>query len=477
MILYFNLSDEEKYAYDLIQRATATMGVEAYVIGGYVRDKILGRKSYDIDVVVVGNGIDFAAEIASYIHPAPKVAYYKTFGTASIRHKDLIIEFVGARKESYSAESRKPSVENGTLYDDQLRRDFTINALAISMNQKNYGELFDPFDGMEHLEQKLIKTPLDADVTFSDDPLRMMRAIRFANQLNFTIDPDTFQAIIRNKERIKIVSAERIYTELDKIMHCDKPSVGFRLLFESGLLQFILPEMVELSGVDYQDGKGHKDNFLHTMEVLDNLAAKSKDVWLRWAALLHDIAKPPTKKFDPVQGWTFHGHEVLGAFMVPRIFKRMKMPLDQHMKFVQKMVRYHLRPISLTSENITDSAVRRLLFDAGDDIDSLMQLCEADITSKNERKVKRLLENYEMVRTRLQEIEEKDRLRNWQPPIDGQVIMETFEVRSGPIVGELKNEIREAVLDGTIENEYRAAFDYLLDLGKKKGLKFKIEQE
>jgi putative nucleotidyltransferase with HDIG domain len=471
MVLYFNLTEEEESAYALIRDVATEAGQEAYIVGGYVRDKILGRRSKDIDIVVLGDAIAFARTIASKISPKLPVATFKNFGTASVRFGEIDLEFVGARKESYSADSRKPAVESGTLYDDQLRRDFTINALSISMNLSNYGELIDPFDGMEDLERRVIKTPLDADITFSDDPLRMLRAIRFANQLDFEIDPITFSAIARNKERIKIVSKERIYTELDKIMKCDKPSVGFHLLFESGLLDLILPELAILSGVEYQEGKGHKDNFVHTLQVLDNLAEKSEDVWLRWAALLHDIGKAPTKRFDQRVGWTFHGHDALGAVMVPRIFKRLRMPLDHNMKFVQKLVKYHLRPISLTKEDITDSAIRRLLFDAGEDIDALMMLCEADITSKNVKKVERLLANYELVREKLLEVEEKDRMKNWQPPIDGNIIMETFELHSGPVIGELKNEIREAVLEGVIKNEFDDAYKFLLELGKKRGLR------
>lgn len=471
MVLFFNLTEEESSSYTLIREAANELGIEAYIVGGYVRDKVLGRKSKDIDIVVLGDAIRFAKQIASKISPKLPVATFKNFGTASVRFGEIDLEFVGARKESYNSNSRKPSVEAGTLYDDQLRRDFTINALSISMNEANFGELIDPFDGMQDLELKIIKTPLDADITFSDDPLRMMRAIRFANQLDFEIESNTLAAIERNKERIRIVSNERIYIELDKIMKCEKPSVGFHLLFNTGLLEIILPELSVLSGVEYQEGKGHKDNFVHTLQVLDNLAANSDDVWLRWAALLHDIGKAPTKRFDQKSGWTFHGHDALGAVMVPRIFKRLRMPLDHNMKFVQKLVRLHLRPISLSNEDITDSAIRRLLFDAGEDIDALMLLCEADITSKNARKVERILANYEMVRAKLVEVEEKDRLKNWQPPIDGNLIMETFEIHSGPVVGELKNEIREAVLEGVIKNEFEEAFQFLLELGKKRGLK------
>lgn len=474
MVLFFDLSEEENYIYAIIGEAAQELQSEAYMIGGYVRDKILGRKSYDMDIVSVGSGIALAKKVAEKLKPVPKVAVYQNYGTASLRNEHLILEFVGARKESYSPNSRKPAIENGTLYDDQLRRDFTINALAISLNPGSYGELIDPFDGMEHLSQRLIKTPLDPDKTFSDDPLRMMRAIRFANQLGFIIHPETLNAIKNNNARLQIVSPERIYIELDKIMRCDVPSIGFKLLYDTGLLNLILPELVELAGVEYQNGKGHKDNFYHTLQVLDNVAEKSNNIWLRWAALLHDIAKPATKKFDPKSGWTFHGHDILGAIMIPKIFKRLRMPLDNQMRYVQKLVRYHLRPISLTKENITDSAVRRLIVDAGEDIDDLMLLCEADITSKNQQKVRRLLDNYEMVRQKMAELEENDRLRNWQPPISGDTIMNAFDLQSGPLIGELKNEIREAVLEGTIENDFRAAYDFLLDLGKKKGLKIKV---
>ena len=475
MFLLLNSTKTEELVYNVLSRAAKELDCQVYLIGGYVRDKVLGRRSKDIDIVCVGDGIALAEHVNNLLNNEHPVVIFKRFGTASIRFKEVELEFVGARKESYSIDSRKPSVLAGTLYDDQLRRDFTINAMAISLNEDTYGELLDPFDGMEHLEEKLIKTPLDPGSTFSDDPLRMMRAIRFANQLNFTIDPNTFQSMTNNCERLKIVSIERIMTEFQKIMECDKPSIGINLLFEAGLLDYFIPELVELHGVEIQEGKGHKDNFYHTLQVLDNVCKNSDNVWLRWAALLHDIAKPATKRFDDKQGWTFHGHEALGAAMVHRMFKRMHLPLDHQMKYVQKLVRYHLRPISLTKEDITDSAIRRLLFDAGDDIDDLMILCEADITSKNERKVKKLLENYELVRLKLKEIEEKDKMRNWQPPVTGELIMETFGIKAGPIVGDLKNEIREAILDGDLENEFTAAFSFLVELGQKRGLNRKLK--
>ena len=477
MFLLLNSTKTEEAMYSILSKAAKELECQTYLVGGYVRDKVLGRRSKDVDVVCVGDGIALAEHVNRLLKNNAPVVVYKNFGTAALKYKEVELEFVGARKESYTRDSRKPSVIAGTLYDDQLRRDFTINALAISLNEENYGELLDPFDGMEHLEDKLIKTPLDPNSTFSDDPLRMMRAIRFANQLNFRIHPDTFEAIKTNKERLRIVSIERIMTEFQKIMACEKPSIGINLLFEGGLLDYFFPELVELHGVEIQEGKGHKDNFYHTLQVLDNVCVNTDNIWLRWAALLHDIAKPATKRFDEKQGWTFHGHEALGAAMVNRLFKRMKLPLDYQMKYVQKLVRYHLRPISLTKEDITDSAIRRLLFDAGEDIDDLMILCEADITSKNEKKVKKLLENYELVRLKLKEIEDKDKLRNWQPPVSGEMIMETFGIKSGPIVGDLKNEIREAILDGDLENEFTAAFSFLVDLGEKRGLKRKMEME
>jgi len=440
------------------------------VVGGYVRDRLLGRPSKDMDIVCVGSGIQLAREIATLLRPIPRVVIYKRFGTAMLKHKDLEIEFVGARKESYRADSRKPTVENGTLEDDQNRRDFTINALAVSLNPDSFGEIIDPFGGLHHLEQKLIKTPLAPDRTFSDDPLRMMRGVRFATQLNFNIEDETIESISRNKNRINIVSAERITTELNKILLSPKPSIGLKKLFDTGILHIIFPEMAALYGVETRNGRSHKDNFYHTLEVVDNLSEKTDNLWLRWAAVLHDIAKPPTKRFEKDQGWTFHGHEALGASMVPKIFRRLKLPLDKQMKYVQKLVRLHLRPISLTKDNISDSALRRLLFDAGDDIEDLMLLCEADITSKNPKKVRRYLENYDMVRKQLRELEDRDRIRNWQPPISGEIIMDTFNIKPCKEVGLVKMAIREAILDGKIGNDYDQAFAFMLEKGNQLGL-------
>jgi tRNA nucleotidyltransferase/poly(A) polymerase len=468
--MYIQCTDKELQIFKKIADAADTLQVPCYLIGGFVRDTIIGRPTKDMDIVCLGDGIELAHAVAKKFNPIPTVSFFKNFGTAQIKVADLEIEFVGARKESYSYDSRKPVVETGTLEDDQNRRDFTVNALAISLNKENYGELLDPFNGITDIENKILQTPLDPSLTFSDDPLRMMRAIRFATQLNYTIEAKTFEAIIQNVERIKIVSGERIADELNKILMCKKPSIGFDLLYKAGLLKIIFPQMVDLAGAEYIDGMGHKDNFYHTLQVVDNICGHTEDIWLRWAAVLHDIAKPATKKFEEGHGWTFHGHEVVGGRMVPKIFARLKLPQNEKMKFVRKMVELHLRPISLTKENITDSAIRRLLFDAGEDFEALMTLCSADITSKNKQKVKRYLENFEMVRKRCAEVEASDQLRNWQPPVTGEMIMERFNLPPGRIIGDLKNAIREAILDGYIPNNYDAAMEFMLKKAGELGL-------
>ena len=454
--------------FKIISQIAAQQKVEAYVIGGFVRDIFLNRPSKDVDIVVLGNGPDFASAIAKHLNV--QVTIFKSFGTAMLRYQDLEIEFVGARKESYRIDSRKPIVEDGSLEDDQKRRDFTINAMAIQLSPEKFGELLDPFDGLKHLEDKIIITPLNPEETFSDDPLRMMRAIRFAAQLNFSISEDAIEAIKKNKERVNIVSKERITDELNKIILSSIPSIGFNYLFDTGLLKIIFPQMTDLFGVDIIDGKGHKDNFYHTLQVLDNVAVTTDDLWLRWAAILHDIAKPATKRFEKGHGWTFHGHEDKGARMVPKIFNQLKLPLNEKMKFVQKLVQLHLRPIVLAQEIVTDSAVRRLLFEAGEDIAPLMKLCHADVTTKNDYKIKKYRNNFELVIQKLKDVEERDQIRNWQPPLTGEDIMHAFNLKAGKEVGVIKNQIREAILEGEITNNREEAIKLMINLGLKMGL-------
>ena len=460
-----------------IAESADELNTDCYVIGGWVRDQFLNRPSKDIDIVAIGSGIALAEAVAKKLGSNCTVSFFKNFGTAQLKFEDLEVEFVGARRESYRSASRKPIVEDGSLDDDQKRRDFTVNALAFSLNKADYGALLDPFNGLDDLQKKILRTPLAPEETFSDDPLRMMRAIRFATQLGFEIDPAAYHAIAATKDRIHIVSKERITDELNKIILAPHPSVGFKLLNDTGLLDLIFPQMGLLRGVETIAGKSHKDNFYHTLQVLDNITRSTNDLYLRWAALLHDIAKPQTKRFENEHGWTFHGHEDKGARMVPKIFAELKLPLNEHMKFVQKMVQLHLRPIVLAKSEVTDSAVRRLLFEAGEDIDALMALCEADITSKNTAKVQRYMKNFELVRQKLVEIEEKDKVRNWQPPISGEHIMATFNIPASREVGVIKTAIREAILDGHLPNDFEQAHAFMLQLGAKLGLKPTIENK
>lgn len=469
--MFFQPDPHETALFEVLRKAGAQLGIPVYLVGGFVRDKLLGRPCKDVDVVCVGSGVALAECVGELMRPRPKVNVFKQFGTAMLRFRDLEVEFVGARRESYRADSRKPIVEDGTLEDDQNRRDFTINALAISLNDADYGQIIDPFGGLKHLDEGLIKTPLDPWVTYSDDPLRMMRAIRFAAQLKFRIDEASLRSISEQRDRIHIVSQERITVELEKILAAELPSIGFKLLFETGLLHLIFPEMVALQGVQTQDGYQHKDNFFHTLKVVDNIARKTDNIWLRWAAVLHDIGKPATKRYDAELGWTFHGHEMVGAKMVPYLFKKLRLPLDHKMRYVQNLVRLHQRPIQLTKEEITDSALRRLIVEAGDDIEDLFVLCTADITSRNKDKVQRYMENYEYLQQRVVEVEEKDHLRNWQPPITGEIIMDTFGLAPCRAVGDIKNTVREAILDGLVPNDFEPAFAYMLEIAAALGHK------
>ncbi len=477
-LFHFMNFKEKLYSNSLFQLIGKAAGdVETYVVGGYVRDLIMKKESKDIDIVCVGSGIGLASAVAKRLHGNTQLNVFKSFGTAQIKSNGVEIEFVGARKESYRTDSRKPIVENGTLEDDQLRRDFTINALAICLNEDRFGELIDPFDGRKDIKRKIIRTPTDPQITFSDDPLRIMRAFRFAAQLGFDIDSPTFEAVQKNKDRLRIVSQERITDELNKMILSPNPGYGFNLMFHSDVLEIVFPEMVKLHGVTMIEGKGHKDNFFHTLKVLENVSRKSDSLWLRWAAILHDIAKPNTQRFDEKSGWTFHGHEDMGARMVPKIFRKLRLPMNEKMKYVQKLVRLHLRPIALVRDDISDSALRRLLFEAGNDLDDLMTLCRADITSKNMEKVGRFLSNFDKVEQKLQEIEARDQIRNFQPPVSGEQIMAYFGIPPSKIVGEIKDEIKEAILEGKIGNDFEEAFGLMKIIGSKKGLEKVKETE